>query len=142
LGGSSSRKALIFRIAEAGEIIGLPTTLSAKPYAETVEPTQAIFIGREDFLTFLREHGEATLQVAEMLSNIYYATGQEVRYLGLSNTAAEKLARFLLDLKPTKNSEPRQIRTKLIPALAKRPTGCTMPPVGFCRQPPYLGWQL
>jgi CRP/FNR family cyclic AMP-dependent transcriptional regulator len=116
LGGSASGKALIFRIAEAGEIIGLPSTLSAKPYeltAETLEPTQANFIGREDFLTFLREHGEATLRVAEMLSNIYYATCQEVRYLGLSNTAAEKLARFLLDLKPAKNSEPGQIRAKL-----------------------------
>jgi CRP/FNR family transcriptional regulator, cyclic AMP receptor protein len=107
-GASATGKAIIFRIAEAGEIIGLPSTLSAQPYeltAEAREPTQANFICRDDFLAFLRGHGETALRVAEMLSNIYYATCREVRYLGLSNSAVEKMARFLLDLKPAKNSE-------------------------------------
>ena len=107
-GASATGKAIIFRIAEAGEIIGLPSTLSAQPYeltAEAQEPTQANFICRDDFLAFLRGHGETALRVAEMLSNIYYATCREVRYLGLSNSAVEKMARFLLDLKPAKNSE-------------------------------------
>lgn len=106
-GASTSGRSVIFRIAESGEIIGLPSTLSAKPYevtAEVLEPTQANFIRRDDFLKFLREHGEAALRVAEMLSNIYYATCQEVRYLGLSGNSSEKLARFLLDLKPAKGS--------------------------------------
>jgi len=31
-GASATGKAVIFRIAESGEIIGLPSTLSAKPY--------------------------------------------------------------------------------------------------------------
>jgi CRP/FNR family transcriptional regulator, cyclic AMP receptor protein len=98
--GSADGKSLIMRIAGAGEIIGLPGTISGKPYeltAETLEPLQANFIGREPFLKFLREHGGAALKVAEVLSEIYYATCQEVRYLGLSGSAAEKLARFLLD---------------------------------------------
>jgi CRP/FNR family cyclic AMP-dependent transcriptional regulator len=115
-GGSPSGKTLIFRIAEAGEIIGLPGTLSAKPYevtAEALEPTQANFIRRDDFLAFLRLHGEIALRVAEMLSNIYHATCQEVRYLGLSSSAAEKLARFLLDLKPAKNSQRGEVHTNL-----------------------------
>ena len=108
-GTSSNGKALIFRIAEPGEIIGLPSTLSGKQYeltAEALEPIQANFIRRDDFLSFLREHGEAALKVAQLLGEIYYATCQEVRYLGLSSSAAEKLARFILDLKPAKNSEP------------------------------------
>ena len=116
LGSSANGKSLIFRIADAGEIIGVPSTLSAKPYeltAEALEPTQANFISRKDFLTFLREHGEAALRIAEMLSEIYHATCQEVRYLGLSSSAAEKLARFLLDLKPARNSEPGQFRSTL-----------------------------
>jgi CRP/FNR family transcriptional regulator, cyclic AMP receptor protein len=107
-GTSPSGKALIFRIAEPGEIIGLPSTLSGKQYeltAEALEPIQANFIRRDDFLSFLREHGDAALKVAQMLGEIYYATCQEVRYLGLSSSAAEKLARFILDLKPAKNSE-------------------------------------
>src|SRR5277367_2529264 len=105
-GASATGKAVIFRIAESGEIIGLPSTLSAKPYevtAEALEPTQANYIGRADFLAFLREHGDTALRVAEMLSNIYHATCEEVRYLGLSNSAEEKLARFLLNVKARKN---------------------------------------
>jgi CRP/FNR family cyclic AMP-dependent transcriptional regulator len=104
-GTAATGKAVIFRIAESGEIIGLPSTLSAKPYevtAEALEPMQANFIRRDDFLAYLRQHGEAAVRVAKMLSNIYYATCQEVRYLGLATTAEEKLARFLLDLKPIK----------------------------------------
>ena len=115
-GSSANGKSMIFRIADAGEIIGVPSTLSDKPYeltAEALEPTQANFISREDFLAFLREHGDAALRIAEMLSNIYHATCQEVRYLGLSSSAAEKLARFLLDLKPARNSEPGQFRATL-----------------------------
>jgi CRP/FNR family transcriptional regulator len=107
-GTAATGKALIFRIAESGEIIGLPSTLSEKPYevtAEALEPTQANFIRRDQFLGLLRAHGDAALKVAEMLSDIYYATCREVRYLGLASNAVEKLANFLLDLKPAKSRE-------------------------------------
>ncbi|HTQ97679.1 MAG TPA: Crp/Fnr family transcriptional regulator [Candidatus Acidoferrum sp.] len=106
-GTSSTGKSLIFRIAETGEIIGLPSSLSGRPYeltAEALEPLQANFIHRDDFLAFLRENGDAALKIAQMLSEIYNATCQELRYVGLSSSASEKLARFLLDLKPAKNS--------------------------------------
>jgi CRP/FNR family transcriptional regulator, cyclic AMP receptor protein len=115
-GTSLSGKALIFRIAESGEIIGLPSTLSGKQYeltGEALEPIQANFIRREDFLSFLREHGDAALKAAQMLSEIYYATCQEVRYLGLSSSASEKFARFMLALKPAKSSEADQTRVVL-----------------------------
>ncbi len=97
---SADGKSLILRIAEPGEIIGLPGTMSNRAYeatAEALEPLQANFIPREAFLQFLREHGEAAVRVAQILSEICHATYQEVRYLGLSGSAAEKLARFLLD---------------------------------------------
>jgi len=98
--GSADGKTLILRIAESGEVVGLPSTISGKPYevtAEALEPIQANFIRREPFLKFLREHGEAALRVAEILSEIYQATYREVRYLALSGSAAGKLARYLLD---------------------------------------------
>jgi len=116
VGAAASGKTVIFRIAEAGEIIGLPSTLSAKPYeltAEALEPTQVNFIRRDDFLAFLRGHGDTALRIAEMLSNIYHATCQEVRYLGLSTSAMEKLARFILDLKPVKNANEGEMRVAL-----------------------------
>jgi CRP/FNR family cyclic AMP-dependent transcriptional regulator len=116
-GAAASGKSVIFRIADAGEIIGLPSTLSEKPYevtAEVLEPTQANFIRRDAFLGFLRQHGDAALKVAEMLSQIYYATCQEIRYLGLAGSAMEKFARFLLDLKPPKGvSDPERDRRTL-----------------------------
>ena len=98
---SADGKCILVRFAEAGEMVGLPGTLSGSPYevtAETLEPVQANFIPREAFLRFLRENGEAALRVTEMLTHIYLSTLREVRYLGLSRTATEKLARFLLDL--------------------------------------------
>jgi CRP/FNR family cyclic AMP-dependent transcriptional regulator len=97
---SADGKALILRIAETGELIGVPGTIAGQPYevtAEALEPIQANFIPREEFLHFLREHGEAALKVAEILCHIYHATYQEIKYLGLSGSAAGKLARFLLD---------------------------------------------
>jgi CRP/FNR family transcriptional regulator, cyclic AMP receptor protein len=98
---SAEGKCILVRIAEAGEIVGLPGTLSGSPYevtAETLEPVQANFIPRDAFLRFLREHGDASLRVAEMLTHIYRSTLMEVRYLGFARTAAGKFARFLLDL--------------------------------------------
>jgi CRP/FNR family transcriptional regulator, cyclic AMP receptor protein len=98
--GSAGGKSLILRLAESGEVIGLPGTISGKPYeatAEAQEPTQANFIPRRPFLEFLRTHGEVALRVAEALSDIYYATYREVRCLGLSGSVEEKLAGFLLD---------------------------------------------
>jgi len=97
---SADGKSVILRISESGDVIGLPGTISGKTYevtAEALEPIQANFIPRAPFLEFLRAHGEAALRAAEILSDIYHATYLEVRYLGLSGSAGEKLARFLLD---------------------------------------------
>ncbi|HTQ87504.1 MAG TPA: Crp/Fnr family transcriptional regulator [Candidatus Solibacter sp.] len=102
-------KSVIVRVADAGEIVGLPGTISGQAYeltAEALEPIQANFVTRADFLQFLKDHGEAALKVAEMLSLIYHEMTQEVRYLGLTHSAAEKLARFLLDLQPLPVKEP------------------------------------
>jgi CRP/FNR family transcriptional regulator, cyclic AMP receptor protein len=40
--------------------------------AEVIEPTQANFMAREDFLRFLRDHGEAALRVAQQLGETYH----------------------------------------------------------------------
>ncbi len=67
---SADGRTLILRIAEPGEVLGLPATVTEKPYeltADVIEPTQANFISREDFLRFLGEHGEAAVRVAQQL---------------------------------------------------------------------------
>ena len=98
---SADGKSIIVGIAEPGELVGLPGTLSGKAHeltAEALEPVQTDFIPRDAFIQFLREHGEAALCAAETLTDIYHSTLLEVRYLGFSGSTAEKLARFLLDL--------------------------------------------
>lgn len=97
---SPDGKTVILRIAEPGEVLGLSSTISGKPYsltAETVEPCQVNFLKREDFLRFLREHNDACLHAIQELSDKYNAACHEIRALGLSHSAAEKLGRLLLE---------------------------------------------
>jgi CRP/FNR family cyclic AMP-dependent transcriptional regulator len=97
---SADGKTLILKVAEPGDILGLPSTISGKPYeasADVLEACQANFISRVDFLTFLRDYGDAALRVAQELSEKYQSALDELKNIGLSHSASEKLARFLLD---------------------------------------------
>jgi CRP/FNR family cyclic AMP-dependent transcriptional regulator len=94
----------------------LPATVTGKPYkltADVVEPTQANFISRADFLLFLREHGEAALRVAQQLGETYHSAIAEMRSIGLSHSAGEKLARFLLDLSADRAVEKGEVKLTL-----------------------------
>jgi CRP/FNR family transcriptional regulator len=97
---SSDAKVIITQIAEHGELLGLSAALSGEPHevtAETLDPCQVNFIRREDFLRFLSANGDACLKVAQQLSDNYRNAFDQVRLLGLSNSAAGKFARFLLE---------------------------------------------
>lgn len=96
----SDGKTLIMKIAEPGEVLGLSATISSKPYelsAQTIDPCQVNYVKREDFLRFLKDHGEACFNVAEQLSEKYNNTCHELRSLALSHSAGEKLAQLLLE---------------------------------------------
>src|SRR5437899_11699626 len=113
---SADGRTLILRVAEPGEVLGLPATVTGKPYeltADVIEPTQANFIARTDFLAFLREHGEAALRVAQQLGETYHSAISEMRTIGLSHSAAEKLARFLLDLSANHDEGKGEIKLTL-----------------------------
>jgi len=113
---SADGRSLILRISESGEVLGLPATVTGKPYeltADVIEPTQANFISQQDFLQFLREHGEAALRVAQQLGETYHSAISEMRTIGLSHSAAEKLARFLLELSPRDNKAESEITATL-----------------------------
>ena len=97
---SSDGKTLILKIAQPGEVLGLHATVSGSPYeitAETGQPCQLNFIKREDFLRFLQKHGDACLQAAQHLSKDCQSAYQQIRSLGLSHSAPERLARLLLE---------------------------------------------
>ena len=113
---SNDGRTLIVRISEPGEVLGLPATITGTPYeltADVIEPTQANFSSRADFLGFLRDHGEVSLRVAQQLGESYHAAITEMRSIGLSRSAGAKLARFLLDWCVNRVNGAGEIRAKL-----------------------------
>lgn len=96
---SSSGKTLITHVAEAGEVLGLSSLLAERPHkatAETLEPSQINFIKKDDFVRFLKANGDACFRAARQLSEECESADDHVRSLGLSHSAAEKLAHLLL----------------------------------------------
>jgi CRP/FNR family transcriptional regulator len=115
---SSAGKTLILRIAKPGEILGLIAVLTKTPYevtAETLHPCQIAFIRREDFLNLLAKHPEMHGSVVKQLTTLYSGACEQLRTVGLSASAPEKVARLLLEWaaegKPTKSGT--QIRLPL-----------------------------
>ena len=114
---SREGKVMIIHLAGPGEVLGLSATISQLPYevtAETMEPCQANFVRNTDFSRFLRHHPEASLRVARQLSRNYHQAYVQVRSLGLSASAAEKLARLLLRrCEETGNMDGQSVQLKL-----------------------------
>jgi CRP/FNR family transcriptional regulator, cyclic AMP receptor protein len=97
---SSAGKTLILRIAKPGEILGLMAVLANTPYevtAETLRPCQVAFIRRDDFLQLLAKHPEMHQGVVKQLTILYSGACDQLRTVGLSASAPEKVARLLLD---------------------------------------------
>jgi CRP/FNR family transcriptional regulator len=97
---SREGKTLIVRIAEAGEILGLHAVVTGGPYeltAETMQPSQLNFVGREDMLHFMHHHADASLHAAQHLARDCAVSYGVVRTLGLSHSVSERFARFLLE---------------------------------------------
>jgi CRP/FNR family cyclic AMP-dependent transcriptional regulator len=97
---SSDGKALILRIAQAGEILGLSAAIGDMPHkatAEVLENCQVNFVRKPDFLRFLRDHADAGFNALRQLSNNYHAAYTQVCSLGLSSSVGDKLAKLFLN---------------------------------------------
>jgi CRP/FNR family transcriptional regulator len=71
------------------------------------------FIKREDFLRFLQEHGDACLKAAQHLSRDCQSAYQQIRSLGLSHSAPERLARLLLEWSHGEGADEAGMRIKV-----------------------------
>ena len=101
---SSAGKTLILRIAKPGEILGLMAVLTNTPYevtAETLHPCQVAFIRREDFLHLAAKHHELCEGAVRQLTTLYSGACEQLRTVGLSISAPEKLARLILEWSAT-----------------------------------------
>ena len=113
---SRNGKTLILRIAKPGEVLGLHSVVTGKPHEVTVEtmsPSQLNFVGREDFLPFLKRHGDACLRATQHISRDYQDACDVVRCVGLSHSISERLAKFLLESSAEGHVGNGVVRTKL-----------------------------
>ena len=113
---SSGGKTLILRIAKPGEILGLMATMSGIPYevtAETLHPCQIAYVRRDDFLCFMGKHPEVYQGAVRQLSTLYSGACEQLRTVGLSASAPEKLARVLLEWSADPKDAQRSAQIKL-----------------------------
>lgn len=92
---SSEGRRTILGVACPGETLGLASAFSGSPYditAETVSPCMIASIERERFLKFLRCHPSAYANVARELCLECARACEQVRRLGLTVTASQKLS--------------------------------------------------
>lgn len=97
---SSDGRRLILHIARKGEFVGVASVVAGQPYqttAETLYPCKLASLSRNEFLSFLGRHPEVCQTVMEDLSRQFSMACEQLRTVGLSNSAPEKLARLLLD---------------------------------------------
>ena len=97
--GSGDGRSLVLHIAHAGEVLGLASVISGRDHkttAETLEPSQIRFIKRDDFLRLSGEYHDACHHAALQLADECDANTDQVRSIGLSHSAAEKLAHLFL----------------------------------------------
>lgn len=129
---SSEGKTLILRIAKAGEILGLMAVLSGSSYemtAETLHPSQIAFVRRDDFVRFLAQHPEAYAGVVRQLSSNYHRVCEQLRTVGLSTSAPERLAKLLLEWSDGAEQTQQGTRIKL-PLTHEEIAEC----IGSCRE--------
>jgi CRP/FNR family transcriptional regulator len=96
---SGDGKTLITHIAHAGEALGIASVFGGHEYkttAETLEPTQVKVIRRDDFLRFVNNQIDACRRTCRQLSADADAANDHIRAIGLSHSAAEKLAHLLV----------------------------------------------
>lgn len=96
---SHDGRRLSFRIARAGEVLGLSSTVSGDAHemtAETLYPAKIAHVAREEFLRFLCRHPESYQTVAREMIHSFNVACEQLRMVGLASSAPERLARLLL----------------------------------------------
>jgi CRP/FNR family cyclic AMP-dependent transcriptional regulator len=91
----------LLAIAKRGEAVGLSATVSGRPHiatATTTEMTQTVIIQRDSFLEFIQKHGDAAVRVAQVLAELYDVAQEEKKSFLVRESAAQKLARLVLNL--------------------------------------------
>lgn len=96
---SPDGRRLSFRIAKAGEVLGLSSALSGGAYemtADAMYPSRIAHISQQIFLQFMSRHPAVYQAVAREMVRTYHTACEQLRMVGLSTSVPERLARLLL----------------------------------------------
>lgn len=96
---SQDGRRLSFRIARAGEVLGISSSVSGNTCemtAETLYPARIARISRQAFLQFLNRHPESYRTVVGEMIRSFNVACEQLRMVGLSTSVPERLARLLL----------------------------------------------
>lgn len=96
---SKDGKAVILRIAEAGDILGLSSAIAGETSHATavaIERCQVNFVPKDDFVRLMKQYSEVSLSAARQLARNYHLAFEQITSLALSNSSAERLATLLL----------------------------------------------
>lgn len=97
---SSEGRVVILRMAQAGDVLGLNSTLGNASYEATVktlEPCRTDFIPRAQLLGLMETSDAASRAVLKILSGELTRLTNRTRSLLLPQTASARLARLILD---------------------------------------------
>jgi CRP-like cAMP-binding protein len=113
---SRNGKSLALGFFGPGTVLGLEGAILGWPYmatAEIVEPAKAAFMARRDLLRHLGRSEKATLEAAELVSETCYFLLNRIKANELSESAEEKLVRFLLEVHAGNPGADGETRLKL-----------------------------
>ena len=114
----SDGRAVMLRIASAGDVLGLSTVLQGTIHhsnAETLSACLLRFVSQDDFIGFLRGCDEAVHKVIAALNAEYREAVENLRSLALLNTATARVANLLLSLcKEEAKSSGEELSAKLL----------------------------
>jgi CRP/FNR family cyclic AMP-dependent transcriptional regulator len=98
---SPQGKAMVLGFFGPGAILGLAAAVLGRSHistAETIQPTRAVFVPRNELLAEIRSHPIAAWQVAQLVSEHCYFLLTKMATVELSESAQQKMARCLLGL--------------------------------------------
>jgi len=110
---SPEGKALILGFAGAGSVLVLPENVLEVPCeksATSAERTTVLFLRRDIFLRLLREDAEIALETAELISQRFLELLEELKTIGLAESALQKLVSFVLGFRPGQRKNDLTIR--------------------------------
>lgn len=97
---SNAGRTLTLKISTPGDVIGLASTLADCPYEATAEVLQSSsisFLRKEDFFRLCSTHPDFEQSVIRQLGLQYRTACEQLRTIGLSASAPQKMARLLLN---------------------------------------------